>query len=1068
MANMFTPEPSTNIAFEQPVAPVQETSFMENVASTANNFLKAGVSGSKSSSGSDSMVDTSLVREFSIQMQQAQNIRDTKGDSAGALAEKKVLSSWNNKGFSLHQPAYAQVYTNVTGKEWKDVGVSFEQSVEQDLFESAEGQSLYSAAAYRLGQDASTEEIKDSARLMNQQMKAAQHVVNRKSALSNAAWVEQKGGDDLAQSYLSSVGPILSSLNAQVAKGAIVTKEEILKAQLIFNQIASVNKFKIPDGVDPKHYSKFTDMVAQTDKGLEALHSLADKSTKENDILQAGMSVIQSTTPDPVEQVVLMRVVGDAATAAQYLKGDLAETLKNLFNHAERGGEGDPVKIAPLLKTPGLDILLAGAPPGFGDRNREDTPPDPSTSPELQERVDFWKGASKSQVEGAVKIHRDLLTTNPLATQEGTQAWLKSAGDLGLLMRYNKFSALPSGVADTLINERFYTNLNKAYQSDPGATAQVVSYLKPAFEMELNKAQKPLDSLVRRMPITVEEDGRITTSLAQLTNPNLESGPATAFEAQQIMDAFNSSDLKGDLRNLKGSRWPGAASDYVRKVGNLDQVPSLLKLMLTRDEAQKRVTRLSSIVSDRYSKETKTSGLENLVDSSVVQDNPLYQPLIDMGVPASELQGVVTGESKGRTSVKNPDGSASGIFQITKDAAKDLGTTPEKIRAMSEVEQVALYGKYLKRWKYKPGIPLAIMQAAPAKAKGWDGTDEYVLYKKGSAGWKSNKDWRDELNNDDVTVGSVKAYFKRNEGQTEAGKPPITAKVGAEVVEGGVLSGVVTSVREALGLGSDEEAQSVAEKLMKSGVIPTRPEGLSVDQPMRLPPVRGEEQNNLPPSNPTLAAAQLRQQSRDQANISLNSESLSQLDPGTAESLVRLGSPIAGLVIRQLPWANAQAFGQYISKGKIDIKDVPLNDNDKTLLREKAGEALASGKNKLDYSSWGVTGKGVLVGGLVNTASKTVSDENFRMATFLGQATVRKAANGDIIISDKYDFNPGPKGDKLKEALLAREMGDAATYEKLKEEALGGASWFEATRIWAATLKINDKPAEVFEINLGQ
>jgi hypothetical protein len=255
---------------------------------------------------------------------------------------------------------------------------------------------------------------------------------------------------------------------------------------------------------------------------------------------------------------------------------------------------------------------------------------------------------------------------------------------------------------------------------------------------------------------------------------------------------------------------------------------------------------------------------------------------------------------------------------------------------------------------------------------------------------------------------------------------------------------------------------------MQSGIIPRRPEGLSVDEPMRLPPVRGPEQNNLPPSNPRLAAAQLRQQRRDQDSIALNSESLAQLDPSTAESIVNFGAPVAGLVLRQLPWANVQAFGQYLSKGKVDIKDVPFIKSDVDLIKEKVSEALAKGKNRLDYPDWGVTGKGVLVGGLLGTAQNTVTDPNFRMATFLGQVGIRKAPNGDIILVDKYDFNPGPKGDKLKEALLARETGDAATYEKLKEEALGGLSWLGATRVWAATLKISDTPAEEFTINLGK
>lgn len=1066
MANLFTPEPSTSIAFEQPVAPVQEPSLLQGLASTADSFLKATVSGSKGS-GSGSKVDPNLLKEFSIQAQQVKSIEDSKGSAAGSLARKKMLTAWNAQGIDTSDDAFSTIWGSTGLGEWKKRAESSVEAQQNEFLKGATGQAFYIAELGRSAPGTPDSLVRQNALLAASKFELAAKTVATTKLMDNAQFAANGGAEHIT-SFLKETADIsISGALDAVAKGAPVTEGAILQLKALIGEVYRQNMpANVTDEELLKPYTKeYERIVSQLDTIQASVSSGILKSGLTAEIVAKakGAGLSASETMSFISLVSSdSALLKDSTTRDRLLKAFKATDAKVW----QSKGMEDYTKAA-TKKANGNSPDLPGAP----------------VSDAVKQRMEEIGKLDQPGAEALYDIRMKQLANSDVNTEEGAEAWQRAAMDMGIMLQSTGTGLLPEDVMSRVFNEKFFSNFDKLYAKDPYKASIVAGSVREGLQREAEHHERLLSSMEEKFPfVTVDESGgyRITPEMLE-KHFGTKTSPV---ERATFMAATEGGNLEAVF--AKGS-WGKAQDDLPHFPG----MANVLKLSAQRRnlrQAEKHVGTIVDIINKRHAGSLpvdETLGAEkpsllqrfnssgfatrNVKSSAaVVQDNPLYQPLIDMGVPASELQGVVTGESGGRTSVKNPNGSASGIFQITKDAAKDLGTTTEKIRAMSEVEQVDLYGKYLKRWGYKPGIPLAIMQAAPDKARGWDGTDEYVLYKKGSAGWKSNKDWRDKLNNDDVTVGSVKAYFKRNEGQTEVGKPFITAKVGAEVVEGGVLSGVIPSIREALGLGSDEEAQSVAEKLMKSGVIPTRPEGLSVDQPMRLPPVRGEEQNSLPPSNPTLAAAQLRQQSRDQANISLNSESLSQLDPGTAESLVRLGSPIAGLVIRQLPWANAQAFGQYISKGKIDIKDVPLNDNDKTLLREKAAEALASGKNKLDYSSWGVTGKGVLVGNLVNTASKTVSDANFRMATFLGQATVRKAANGDIIISDKYDFNPGPKGDKLKEALLAREMGDVTTYEKLKEEALGGASWFEATRIWAATLKVNDKPAEVFEINLGQ
>jgi hypothetical protein len=138
---------------------------------------------------------------------------------------------------------------------------------------------------------------------------------------------------------------------------------------------------------------------------------------------------------------------------------------------------------------------------------------------------------------------------------------------------------------------------------------------------------------------------------------------------------------------------------------------------------------------------------------------PYLQPLYDMGVDPRELHQMIAGESKWNPAAKGT-GTASGLFQFIEDAAKDLGTKPEDIRAMSEEEQVALYVRYLKRWGWTPDIPLGLMQAAPAKARELSGRpDSTVVYEVGSPGWNRNEGWRSNGGEGPITKGSIRQYY---------------------------------------------------------------------------------------------------------------------------------------------------------------------------------------------------------------------------------------------------------------------------------------------------------------------
>lgn len=58
-----------------------------------------------------------------------------------------------------------------------------------------------------------------------------------------------------------------------------------------------------------------------------------------------------------------------------------------------------------------------------------------------------------------------------------------------------------------------------------------------------------------------------------------------------------------------------------------------------------------------------------------------------------------------RTDIKNPNSSASGLIQFMESTAKGLGTSTEKIRAMSHVEQLEYVKMYFLDVANQVGVP---------------------------------------------------------------------------------------------------------------------------------------------------------------------------------------------------------------------------------------------------------------------------------------------------------------------------------------------------------------------------
>lgn len=186
------------------------------------------------------------------------------------------------------------------------------------------------------------------------------------------------------------------------------------------------------------------------------------------------------------------------------------------------------------------------------------------------------------------------------------------------------------------------------------------------------------------------------------------------------------------------------------------------------------------------------------------------------------------------------------------------------------------------------------------------------------------------------------------------------------------------------------------------------------------------------------------------------------------ETVVRAGKYLAPVASKVLP-INASKFSEFLANdGNISMTTEELG-SDADFLREAAIKTIQDGGNKFTYETWGFEDKSILMSDLKTTAAKSLTDPNYRMATLIGRTADGnvRVENGRIVVEDVYDFNSGPRGRKMQQALVLKETGDMDGYERLAGEALDDLPYFGQMRVWAAALGVPQGEGTRFKLDLG-
>lgn len=142
-------------------------------------------------------------------------------------------------------------------------------------------------------------------------------------------------------------------------------------------------------------------------------------------------------------------------------------------------------------------------------------------------------------------------------------------------------------------------------------------------------------------------------------------------------------------------------------------------------------------------------------------------------IPKVQFYNVIYGETvpKWNFASYNRGSRAAGAFQLIPSTLEwlnrvyNINLDTELVLNMKPEEQLDVYHKYLKAWRYDGSVALGFMQAAPGKfyrlkTNGRPITPDLVVYEKGSRAWEANPGWRGP--NGDIIIGSINRYYAEN------------------------------------------------------------------------------------------------------------------------------------------------------------------------------------------------------------------------------------------------------------------------------------------------------------------
>lgn len=753
--------------------------------------------------------------------------RDGRIDEANR-AEQRVLANAARDGVDLSSGQTKALYRATTGRDPEFMGMSMEERMAEQAMKDPAFQSAF-IASYASGKEMTDEERTNASFGQMARMKANEMMLDNNSI----DW-DQGRSQAFTGAIVDFNASTLGALNLHAQQGGVIGIDAINQSQLQWEARKSMLLSQRPQGITTDQWKPVQDQIDQTDRTFKTLLEISQVEGSRGLTAQAMQPIAAALMADK-----------DLTELERYAAINSLPKLVELgvVGPAEVYGVLKSVKVPDISTSTFSSAEAAG---GFTDPTTGETS---LFSPEIMGSVkDLDPVETLNQAKNIAKVNgfasADEMARDPAARDSFMLLTSKSFAAMTTISKDNREFA-SSKTINEVFDGKVVANIDAVAVTDPSKARMLFLQGEEALNQQHAIAVVALQNTIKADSPLVwnEETETLDFQFNSLTRMGIKE--PQLLELRDAADKHYGGDFlamaKDQGRKLRVANDMENAYRMINTgtiqglIGDAQELTALAGTVRTLNEKRKifsdkadglqvekpvqttATTIIAQDMRDRTEEFSQIRGFDKVAENSGFL-NSVGESSNRLGIDASWLLGVISFETVGTfsTSIKNPNGSATGLIQFIEKTAKGLGTSTAQLKNMNHVEQMKYVEKYFTPYKGKmKNLGDVYMAVHWPAAVGKD--DDYVMYKRGSKEYGANKNL--DLDNDGVvtrgdTLQRVRSVFGSggfSEGPSRGPEngamggtvPPVTVTPIGSAAEGVGLTDIVdTAVRGIESAGS--------------------------------------------------------------------------------------------------------------------------------------------------------------------------------------------------------------------------------------------------------------------------
>ncbi len=768
---IFDPKVDANIAYEQPQQ--AGASPLGGIA----QWIGGGIAQARQANGGP----TAGERKDALELAQTQGLqnsllkaealrREGRVDEADR-AEQTVLANAARDGMDLSSGSVKALYRATTGRDPEFMGVSQEERMAEAAMKTPEFQGAF-IATYASGKEMTEEERVNTSFVQMARTAANEQMLNNNSI----EW--DQGRSQAFSGHISDFNAsTLGQLQLAATQGAVVGVDAINQAEVAWQAKKGQLLASRPQGLTDAQWKPIQDQMAQTDKAFATLLEISSVE---------GSRGLTARTMQPIAAALMADKDLDAKQKYAAINALPKLVELGVVPPTEVYGTLQAVKVPDISAS----VFSEGEAGGFTN------PATGETSLFPTELLDSVKGLDPvdalSQAKAITKVtgqsSPDMIASSPKDRDDFTMLTSKSFAAMTTISKdRNEFASAKT--VNEVFDGKVVAGIDAVAKSDPAKARVLFLQGEEALNQQHAIASTALMNTVREDSVLTwnEETQALDVDYNSLTKFGMTED--NLLNLRDAADRFYGGDFL-TMMNDRGSRMQ-ASEEYrdarqLLRAGYLDGARGEARELMTlagtvqalnekrkifSDKADGLVvdkpsettsnTMLSTPIADRMDELSAIRGFEAVSEDSEFL-NAVGSTSGRLGIDAGDLLKAISFETVGTfsPSIKNPNGSATGLIQFIEKTAKGLGTSTAALKGMTRVEQMKYVEKYLApykgRMKNLGDVYMAIHWPA-----GVGKSDDYVMYREGSKEYAANKNL-DKSGDGVVTRGETLARLRES------------------------------------------------------------------------------------------------------------------------------------------------------------------------------------------------------------------------------------------------------------------------------------------------------------------